>query len=39
MKLLFSPDADNSAQGQTAPFNITADATQKKNNPDKDFGN
>lgn len=35
----FSPDADNSAQGQTVSFNITADATQKQNNPDKDFGN
>ena len=39
IEFYFSPDADNSAQGQTVSFNITADATQKKNNPDKDFGN
>ena len=39
IEFYFFPDADNSAQGQTVSFNITADATQKKNNPDKDFGN
>ena len=39
IEFYFSADADNSAQGQTVSFNITADATQKKNNPDKDFGN
>lgn len=39
IEFYFSPDADNSAQGQTVSYNITADATQKKNNPDKDFGN
>ena len=39
IEFYFSPDADNSAQGQTVSFNITADATQKQNNPDKDFGN
>ena len=35
----FSPDAGNAAQGQSVSFNITANATQKQNNPDKDFGN
>ena len=35
----FSSDAGNDAQGQTVSFNITANATQKKNNPDQDFGN
>lgn len=35
----FSPEADNRAQGQAVSFNITANATQKQNNPDKDFGN
>lgn len=35
----FAAEADNSAQGQTVSFNITANATQKQNNPDKDFGN
>lgn len=39
IEFYFSPDADNSAQGQTVSFNITANATQKQNNPDKDFGN
>ena len=39
IEFYFSPDADNSAQGQTVSFNITADATQKKNNSDRDFGN
>jgi hypothetical protein len=39
IEFYFSSDADNSAQGQTVSFNIMADATQKKNNPDKDFGN
>lgn len=35
----FSSDVDNSAQGTTAVnFNITADATQKPNNPYMDFG-
>lgn len=35
----FSCEAENNAQGQTVSFNITANATQKQNNPDKDFGN
>ncbi len=39
IEFYFSPEADNSAQGQTVSFNITANATQKQNNPDKDFGN
>jgi hypothetical protein len=39
IEFYFSADAGNVAQGQTVSFNITANATQKKNNPDKDFGN
>lgn len=39
IEFYFSPDADNSAQGQSVSFHITADATQKKNNPYMDFGN
>ena len=35
----FSSETGNAAQGQTVTFNITANATQKQNNPDKDFGN
>lgn len=38
IEFYFSPDADNSAQGQTVSFNITANATQKQNNPYMDFG-
>ncbi len=34
----FSPDTGNDAQGKTASFNITANATQKPNNPNMDFG-
>lgn len=36
----FSPDADNTVQGQTVSFNITADATQMEHNsgPNVDFG-
>lgn len=33
IEFCFSPDAENDAQGQTISFSITADATQKKNNP------
>lgn len=39
IEFYFSPKAGNTAQGQTVSFNITANATQKQNNPDKDFGN
>ena len=39
VEFYFSPDADNSAQGQTVSFNITANATQMKNNLGKNFGN
>ena len=39
IEFYFSSEANNSAQGQTVSFHITANATQKKNNPDKDFGN
>jgi len=39
IEFYFSSDADNSAKGQTVCFNITADATQKQNNPQMDFGN
>ena len=35
----FSSEAGNAAQGQSVSFNITANATQKQNNPNKDFGN
>lgn len=38
IEFYFSPEADNSAQGQTVSFNITANATQKQNNPYMDFG-
>lgn len=38
IEFYFSPDSDNSAQGQTVSFNITANATQKQNNPKMDFG-
>ena len=34
----FSSTADNDAQGKAVSFNITADATQQKNNPGQDFG-
>ena len=37
IEFYFSSEAENNAQGQTVSFNITADATQKKNNPNKDF--
>lgn len=33
IEFCFSSDAENRAQGQTISFSITADATQKKNNP------
>ena len=39
IEFYFSADADNSAQNQAVSFHITADATQKQNNPGKDFGN
>lgn len=39
IEFYFSSEAGNAAQGQTVSFNITANATQKQNNPDKDFGN
>ena len=39
IEFYFSSEAGNAAQGQSVSFNITANATQKKNNPDKDFGN
>lgn len=39
IEFYFSSEAGNAAQGQTLSFNITANATQKQNNPDKDFGN
>lgn len=39
IEFYFSSSAGNDAQGQTVSFNITANATQKKNNPDQDFGN
>lgn len=35
----FSPEADNITQNQHVSFNITANATQKPNNPNRDFGN
>ena len=38
IEFYFSPDTDNSAQGQTVSFNITANASQKQNNPQMDFG-
>ena len=39
IEFYFSSEAGNAAQGQSVSFNITANATQKQNNPDKDFGN
>lgn len=39
IEFYFSAEANNSAQGQFVSFNITADATQWQNNPDKNFGN
>ncbi len=39
IEFYFSSEAENNAQGQTVSFNITANATQKQNNPHKDFGN
>lgn len=39
IEFYFSSEAGNAAQGQSVSFNITANATQKKNNLDKDFGN
>ncbi len=38
IEFYFSPDADNSAQGQSVYFNITADAVQTQNNQFADFG-
>ena len=38
IELYFVPGADNAVQGKTVSFKITANATQKQNNPDKDFG-
>ena len=38
IEFYFSPDATNSAQRQTLSFNITTTATQKINNPQKNFG-
>lgn len=38
VELYFIPGADNTAQGKTVSFKITASATQKQGNPDKDFG-
>lgn len=38
IEFTFSKEADDSMQGQKMNFNITADATQKQNNPHKDFG-
>lgn len=38
IEFYFSADVPNDAQGQMVTFNITADATQKENNPYMDFG-
>ena len=38
IEFYFLPETGNEAQGQTVSFNITANATQKQNNPNKDFG-
>lgn len=38
IEFYFSSDAGNDAQGQEVSFNITANATQKQNNAQKDFG-
>lgn len=39
LELYFASGADNAAQSQSVSFTITANATQKQNNTDKDFGN
>ena len=39
IEFYFFSEAGNAAQGQSVSFNITANATQKQNNPNKDFGN
>ena len=38
IEFYFSKDAGNIHQGETVAFNIKADATQKQNNSNKDFG-
>ena len=38
IEFYFSKDAGNIHQGKTVAFNIKADATQKQNNSNKDFG-
>ncbi len=38
IEFYFSPNADNSAQGQTVSFNVKVDATQSKNNQSQVFG-
>lgn len=38
IEFYFSKDAGDIHQGKTVAFNIKADATQKQNNNDKDFG-
>ena len=38
LELYFSEGADNAAQAQSASFDMTVNATQKQNNPTKDFG-
>ena len=38
IELYFIPGAGNAAQGKTVSFKITANATQKQGNPNKDFG-
>ena len=38
LELYFASGADNSAQAQSVSFDVTVNATQKQNNPDKDFG-
>lgn len=38
IEFYFSSEAGSAAQGQTVSFNITANATQKQNNPYMDFG-
>ena len=39
IEFYFPSEAGNATQGQSVSFNITANATQKQNNPNKDFGN
>ena len=39
IEFYFFSEAGNAAQGQSVSFNITSNATQKQNNPNKDFGN